>query len=123
MSRNWWKRKQEQKPRPKPRPKPIEVNESLNAFITLRLGKEAFEGLLSTSTPAFLRWIAKNTLLAIHAEDIRKRFPEVNSDVDASGELSDGTGGESERVSGSAAARRASIYAGPLDISAGDQVS
>lgn len=123
MSRKWWKAKQEQKPRPKPRPKPIEVNESLNAFITLRLGKDAFEGLLSTSTPAFLRWIARNTLLAIHAEEIRNRFSELNTDVDVSGKLSDGNGGETERISSSAAARRASIYAGPQDISAGDQVS
>lgn len=122
MSRKW-KIKQEQKPRRKGRLEPLEVNESVNAFITLNLGKEAFEGLLSTSTAPFLRWIARNTLLAIHAEDIRGRYPGVNSDIHASGESSAETGGKSERISGSAAAGLPSTYADSQDVSAGGQVS
>lgn len=120
-----------QKPRPAGRRLCVQVNESLNAFITLRLGKEAFEDLLKTSTPDFLRWIARNTLLAIHAEEIRRRFPRVNSDVDASGESSDEfeleleveRGGESEIISSSAAATLPLTYAGPPDNSTGNQVS
>lgn len=118
-----------QEPRPAGKRLRVEVNESLNAFITLRLGKEAFEDLLKTATPDFLRWIARNTLLAIHAEKIRRRFPEVNSDVDASGGSSDEfeleveRGGESEIRSSSAAATLPLTYAGPPDNSTGNQVS
>lgn len=120
-----WKNRWAQKPRAAGKCQRVEVNEWLNAFITLRLGKEAFKDLLNTSTPEFLKWIAKNTLLAIHAEDIRNRFPGLNSDVDAPGESSDKEeiGGESEIISSSAAATLPLTYAGHPDNSTGDQVS
>lgn len=78
-----WKGKQAA-PRRKGKKETIQVSESLNCFITLRLGKEAFERLLENSRPDFLRWTARNALLATQAQKIRDQYQlveEVNATV------------------------------------------
>lgn len=70
-------------PRRKGKVQTIQVNESLNCFITLRLGKETSERLLEKSKPDFLRWIARNTLLATQAQKIREQYRLVDEEVDA----------------------------------------
>lgn len=118
-----WKGKQQQKPHPVTKIESVEVNESLTPFITLRLGKEAFEGLLNSSTLDFLRWIARNTLLVTQAQNIRNRHPELKSGVDVTGGSSAEKVGVTDRVSSSAALTLVSTCASVQDVLDGDEVS
>lgn len=72
----------------------IQVNKSLNCFITLRLGKEASERLLQKSEPDFLRWIARNALLATQAQKIRDQYHLTEEEANAT------VAGESSAVGG-----------------------
>lgn len=120
----YWKSKQEQKVKRKPRHEPLEVNQSLNAFITFKVGKEAFDNLLSAATPVFLRWIARNTLLATQADDIRSRYlGGIDCERVVHGELSDVNGGESDLISSSAAATQPSACGGLSNVATNHQVS